>query len=48
MTAQSLFQAGRLDDAIGALSAELRSNPTDTQRRTFMNKEVEENPKINE
>jgi type VI secretion system protein ImpE len=36
MTAQSLFQAGRLDDAIGALSAELRSNPTDSQRRTFL------------
>ena len=36
MTAQSLFQAGRLDDAIGALSAELRSNPTDVQRRTFL------------
>lgn len=35
-TAQSLFQAGRLDDAIGALSAELRSNPTDAQRRTFL------------
>jgi type VI secretion system protein ImpE len=36
MTAQSLYQAGRLDDAIEALSAELRSNPTDTQRRTFL------------
>jgi type VI secretion system protein ImpE len=36
MTAQSLFQAGRLNDAIEALSAELRSNPTDTQRRTFL------------
>src|SRR5215208_2196341 len=36
MTAQSLFQAGRLDDAIGALSAELRDNPTDAQRRTFL------------
>jgi type VI secretion system protein ImpE len=36
MTAQSLFQAGRLDDAIAALSTELRSNPTDTQRRTFL------------
>ena len=33
MTAQSLFKAGRLDDAIGALSAELRDNPTDAQRR---------------
>ena len=36
MTAQSLFQAGRLDDAIGALNTELRSNPTDVQRRTFL------------
>jgi type VI secretion system protein ImpE len=36
MTAQSLFKAGRLDDAIGALSAELRDNPTDAQRRTFL------------
>ena len=36
MTAQSLFQAGRLNDAIEALSAELRSNPPDTQRRTFL------------
>lgn len=36
MSAQSLFQAGRLDDAIGALSTELRNNPTDTQRRTFL------------
>lgn len=36
MNSQSLYQAGRLDDAIDALSAELRSNPTDTQRRTFL------------
>ena len=36
MNSQSLYQAGRLDDAIEALSAELRSNPTDTQRRTFL------------
>ena len=36
MSAQTLFQAGRLDDAIDALSAELRNNPTDTQRRTFL------------
>jgi type VI secretion system protein ImpE len=36
MTAQSLFQAGRLDDAIEALNTELRSNPTDAQRRTFL------------
>jgi len=36
MTAQSLYQAGRLNDAIEALSGELRSNPTDAQRRTFL------------
>jgi type VI secretion system protein ImpE len=36
MTAQSLFQAGRLDDAIEALGAELRHDPTDAQRRTFL------------
>jgi type VI secretion system protein ImpE len=36
MTAQSLFQSGRLEDAIGALNVELRNNPTDTQRRTFL------------
>lgn len=36
MTAQSLFQAGRLDDAIGALGAELRDDPADAQRRTFL------------
>lgn len=36
MTAQTLYQAGRLNDAIEALGAELRSNPTDTQRRTFL------------
>jgi type VI secretion system protein ImpE len=36
MTAQSLYQAGRLDAAIEALGAELRSNPTDAQRRTFL------------
>lgn len=36
MTAQSLYQAGRLNDAIEALGAELRSNPTDAQRRTFL------------
>ena len=36
MTAQSLFQAGRLDDAIESLNGELRSNPTDAQRRTFL------------
>lgn len=36
MSAQSLFQAGRLADAIDALSAELRNDPTDARRRTFL------------
>jgi type VI secretion system protein ImpE len=35
-TARELYTAGRLDAAIEALGAELRSNPTDTQRRTFL------------
>ena len=36
MTPKQLFQAGKLDEAITALGAELRDNPTDTQRRTFL------------
>ncbi|HEY3928411.1 MAG TPA: type VI secretion system accessory protein TagJ [Candidatus Koribacter sp.] len=36
MTAKELFQAGKLNEAIDALGAELRSNPTDSQRRTFL------------
>lgn len=36
MNPKELYQAGRLNDAIKALSAELRDNPTDTQRRTFL------------
>jgi type VI secretion system protein ImpE len=36
MTATELYQAGKLDEAIQALSVALRSNPTDTQRRTFL------------
>ena len=36
MRARELFQAGQLDAAIDALGAELRDNPTDTQRRTFL------------
>ena len=36
MTPKQLFQAGKLSDAIAALSAEIRDNPTDTQRRTFL------------
>jgi len=33
---QQLYEAGKLDEAIDALSAELRSNPTDVRRRTFL------------
>lgn len=36
MTAGQLFQAGKLDQAIQALGAELRENPGDVQRRTFL------------
>lgn len=36
MTPRDLLQAGKLDEAIDALSAELRDNPTDSQRRTFL------------
>ncbi len=36
MTAKDLFQAGRLDEAVQALGAELRNDPTDVQRRTFL------------
>ena len=36
MTARELYQAGRLGEAIQALNAELRENPADTQRRTFL------------
>ncbi len=36
MKAGQLFQAGKLNEAVQALSAELRDNPTDTQRRTFL------------
>jgi type VI secretion system protein ImpE len=36
MTARELFQAGRLDEAVQALSAELRNNPADAKRRTFL------------
>lgn len=35
-TAKELFQAGKLNGAIEAVSAELRSHPTDKQRRTFL------------
>jgi type VI secretion system protein ImpE len=36
MNPQELYRAGRLSDAIKALSAELRENPTDARRRTFL------------
>jgi type VI secretion system protein ImpE len=36
MNSKELFQAGRLGDAIQALGAELRDNPTDSRRRTFL------------
>src|SRR5260370_8709856 len=36
MTPQQLFQAGQLDEAIQALSAEVRDNPQDAKRRTFL------------
>ena len=36
MTARTLYQAGQLDEAITALGAEVRDNPTDVQRRTFL------------
>src|SRR5215475_6643046 len=36
MTAQELFQAGKLTEAIRALGAAVRDNPTDTRRRTFL------------
>ncbi|HUS06618.1 MAG TPA: type VI secretion system accessory protein TagJ [Bryobacteraceae bacterium] len=36
MTAKQLFQAGKLTEAVRALSAEVRDNPTDAQRRTFL------------
>lgn len=35
-TARELYAAGRLDSAIETLGAELRSNPADAQRRTFL------------
>jgi type VI secretion system protein ImpE len=36
MTPQQLLQAGKLDEAIQAASAEVRDNPQDTKRRTFL------------
>ena len=36
MKAQQLFQAGKLGEAVQALGAELRDNPGDAKRRTFL------------
>jgi type VI secretion system protein ImpE len=36
MSAKELFQAGKLNEAIAALGAEVRDNPTDARRRTFL------------
>lgn len=36
MNARQLYQAGRLDEAVQALNGELRENPGDLQRRTFL------------
>ncbi|MDH3496976.1 MAG: virulence protein SciE type [Gemmatimonadota bacterium] len=36
MNAQALFREGKLQEAIESLGGELRSNPTDAQRRTFL------------
>jgi len=36
MTVQELFQSGQLDEAVKALTAEVRDNPSDPKRRTFL------------
>ena len=36
MTAQDLFRAGRVSEAIQQLTSEVRDNPTDSARRTFL------------
>ena len=36
MTAQELFRAGKLNEAVQALGVEVRDNPTDVRRRTFL------------
>jgi type VI secretion system protein ImpE len=36
MTATELYRAGKLSEAIQAISAELRDHPTDVKRRTFL------------
>ncbi|MBI4877703.1 MAG: virulence protein SciE type [Acidobacteria bacterium] len=35
-TAREFFQAGKLSEAVQALNVELRNDPTDVQRRTFL------------
>jgi type VI secretion system protein ImpE len=36
MTVQQLLQSGQLDKAVKALTAEVREDPTDSKRRTFL------------
>jgi type VI secretion system protein ImpE len=36
MSPRELFQAGKLNEAVQALGAEVRDNPTDVRRRTFL------------
>src|SRR5882724_2668787 len=36
MTSRELYQAGKLDEAIQALGVEVRDNPGDARRRTFL------------
>ena len=36
VSADALFRAGKLEEAIALLGGELRSNPADAQRRTFL------------
>jgi type VI secretion system protein ImpE len=36
MSVQELFKSGKLNDAIEALGVEVRNNPTDARRRTFL------------
>ena len=36
MNAKELFQAGKIEDAIKVLAAELRNDPTDVRSRTFL------------
>lgn len=36
MNSRELYAAGQLDEAVRALASELRNDPTDTKRRTFL------------